>query len=48
MKSLERNVHQEKDCKMMTDGINKILVHKYYWGDFIDICFWFSYKKNYI
>ena len=37
-----------KDCKMMTDGINKILVHKDYWGEFIDIGFWFSYKKNYI
>ena len=45
----ERNkCASRKDCKMMTDGIYKILVHKDYWGEFIDIGFWFSYKKNYI
>lgn len=35
-----------KDCKMMTDGINKILVHKDYWGEFIDIGFRFTSERT--
>lgn len=35
-----------KDKKMMTDGNYKLLVHKDYWGEFIDIGFRFTSERS--
>lgn len=40
-KGLDKTMHPNYDKKRMTDGENKIFVHKDYWGEFIDIGYYF-------